>query len=49
MNRYNEQLVFNTVDDKVPNRGITQDRTARADQLVANARLRADDQADRRR
>jgi hypothetical protein len=35
MNRYNEQLVVNTVDDKVPNRGITQDRRARADQLVA--------------
>lgn len=35
MNRYNEKLVFSTVDDDVPNRGINQDRTERADQLVA--------------
>lgn len=36
MNQYNEQLVFSTVDDKVPNRGITADRPPqRADQLVA--------------
>lgn len=35
MNRYNEELTFLTVDDDVPNRGITQDRSARADQLVA--------------
>ena len=35
MNQYNEQLVFSTVDDKVPNRGITQDRKKRADQLIA--------------
>jgi hypothetical protein len=35
MNRYNEQLVFLTVDENVPNRGITQDRSAQADQRVA--------------
>jgi hypothetical protein len=35
MNQFNEKLVFLTVDEKVPNRGITQDRSARADQLVA--------------
>lgn len=35
MNRYNERLVFLTVDENVPNRGITQDRSARADQRVA--------------
>lgn len=35
MNRYNEELTFSTVDDDVPNRGITQDRKKRADQLVA--------------
>lgn len=35
MNRYNEELTFSTVDDDVPNRGITQDRKQRADQLVA--------------
>lgn len=35
MNRYDEKLVFLTVDENVPNRGITQDRSARADQKVA--------------
>lgn len=36
MNQYNEQLTFSTVDDKVPNRGITNERPAmRADQRVA--------------
>lgn len=35
MNQYNKRLVFSTVDDNVPSRGITADRTARADQLVA--------------
>lgn len=36
MNQYNERLVFSTVDDRVPNRGITDGRPARrADQLVA--------------
>lgn len=36
MNQYNEVLRFTTVDDEVPNRGITDDRPAdNADQLVA--------------
>lgn len=35
-NQYNEVLRFNFIDDKVPNRGITEDRPAEnADQLVA--------------
>ena len=35
MNQYNEELVFSTVDDNVPNRGVTADRSERADQFVA--------------
>jgi hypothetical protein len=35
MNQYNERLVFATVDDDVPNRGVDQAVTARADQLIA--------------
>jgi hypothetical protein len=35
MNQFNEKLVFLTVDENVPNRGITQDRSQRADQRVA--------------